>query len=63
MKESINISNFLVIKKADIEIKKINVIIGPQANGKSLIAKLLYFFKNSSNNFISAIRKIRLKEN
>jgi predicted ATPase len=56
MKESISINNFLIIKKAELEVKKINVIIGPQANGKSVIAKLLYFFKNSSSEFLEGIR-------
>lgn len=56
MSESLKISNFLIIKKADINIKKINILIGPQANGKSVIAKLLYFFKDSSNLFVNAIK-------
>ncbi|WP_281213562.1 AAA family ATPase [Shewanella insulae] len=61
MKESISINNFLVVKKADLEVKKINVIIGPQANGKSIIAKLLYFFKSISNDFIDGIRSNKSK--
>jgi len=56
MNESISITNFLVIKKAEVEVKKINVIIGPQANGKSVIAKLLYLFKGMSGNFVNGIR-------
>lgn len=43
--EAIAIKNFLVIKEADIKANKITLIIGPQANGKSVIAKLLYFFR------------------
>ncbi|MEH8248267.1 AAA family ATPase [Aeromonas veronii] len=54
--ENIKIQNFLVIKKADINIKKLNIIIGPQANGKSIVAKLLYFFKNTSIIFINSIQ-------
>jgi len=54
--ENIKIQNFLVIKKADINIRKINIIIGPQANGKSIVAKLLYFFKNTSMIFINSIQ-------
>lgn len=61
MKESISINNFLVIKKAELEVKKINVIIGPQANGKSVIAKLLYFFKSTSNDFLEGIRSNKSK--
>jgi len=42
--ERLQIRNFLNIKEADIDVGKINLIIGPQASGKSIIAKLLYFF-------------------
>lgn len=61
MTERIIISNFLTIKKANIEVKRINVIIGPQANGKSLIAKLLHFFRTFSTEFYEGIRKDRGK--
>jgi len=43
--EKLVINNFLCIEHAEIEIKKINLFIGPQAQGKSLISKLIYFFK------------------
>lgn len=56
MSENIRIHNFLVIKKAEVELKKINVIIGPQANGKSLIAKLISFFNSISAEFIDGIK-------
>ncbi len=56
MNQTLKVRSFLVLKKVDIEVKKINVIIGPQANGKSLIAKLLYFFQNVSKDFIIGIR-------
>lgn len=56
MQQTLMIKNFVVIKKAEIEIKKINIIIGPQANGKSLIAKLVYFFKTVSTHFLDGIR-------
>jgi len=42
--ESLIIENFLIIKYAEIEIKKINVIIGEQSTGKSIIAKLVFLF-------------------
>jgi predicted ATPase len=45
MKEKIVIKNFSVIDEVEIDIKKINLLIGPQATGKSVIAKLVYFFK------------------
>jgi len=39
------INNFKQISHADIEIKDFLLLIGPQASGKSTIAKLIYFFK------------------
>lgn len=53
----ITIKNFVVIKDADIDIKDINIIIGPQANGKSLIAKLIYFFNSLNKMFSQHTRK------
>ena len=46
MKESIEIHNFGGIKKLKLEIKPINILIGPQASGKSIVIKLIYYFKN-----------------
>jgi len=43
--QKIVIRNFGAIQEADIDIKKIVVLIGEQASGKSTIAKLIYFFK------------------
>lgn len=45
MKEKLIIKNFGGIKNSEIEINQINLFIGPQASGKSIIAKLLYYFK------------------
>lgn len=42
---TLTVENFLVIGKANIEINRINIFIGPQAQGKSLLTKLIYFFK------------------
>jgi AAA15 family ATPase/GTPase len=53
MKEKIIIENFGGLKKLDFELKSINIIIGPQASGKSISVKLMYFFKN----FVSEILK------
>jgi len=44
--ESIEIKGFLTIDYAHFEIKKINILIGAQAQGKSVIAKLVYFFRH-----------------
>lgn len=53
--EKLVISNFLCIEHAEIEIKKINLFIGPQAQGKSLISKLIYFFKEYPSTIIEAV--------
>lgn len=57
MNQKLNVSNFLVIKKAVVDVNKINIIIGPQANGKSLLAKLLHYFKSSGTEIVEHIRK------
>jgi len=38
------INNFSCIDEADIELANLTIIIGPQASGKSVISKLIYFF-------------------
>lgn len=43
--ESLEIESFLEIKSIKIDINEITTLIGPQASGKSIIAKLLYFFR------------------
>lgn len=40
------IKNFLHFKDVSFEAGDITVFIGPQAQGKSILAKLLYFFEN-----------------
>lgn len=40
----LRVSNFSCIKHADINIDRLTVIIGPQASGKSILCKLVYFF-------------------
>lgn len=42
--ERLVVKNFLLLQDVDIEIKKYNFLLGPQASGKSVLAKLLYFF-------------------
>jgi AAA ATPase domain len=46
MKEKLIIKNFAGIKSLELELGRINIFIGPQATGKSVAAKLLYFFKS-----------------
>ncbi|WP_161990598.1 AAA family ATPase [Candidatus Methylobacter oryzae] len=60
--ERIEINGFLTIDHADFEIKKINILIGAQAQGKSVIAKLVYFFKNFfQDTFIPSVEKLETK--
>ena len=53
--QKIYIKNFAAIPEAEIEIKKILVLIGPQASGKSTIATLIYFFRGLGNNILRQI--------
>ncbi|WP_461641384.1 AAA family ATPase [Labilibaculum euxinus] len=51
--ERLIIKKFAGIKSLEIDLTQINVLIGPQASGKSITAKLFYYFKS----FFSEIRK------
>lgn len=42
--QRIDVKHFGPIEEASIEIKSLLVLIGPQASGKSTLAKLIYFF-------------------
>ena len=58
--EKLIIHNFLTIRSAEIEVRRFNLFIGPQASGKSVIVKLLYFFKAEFGNaFEETIRKMQ----
>lgn len=46
------IDNFKQISHAEVEIKDFLLLIGPQASGKSTIAKLIYFFKSIQQYYI-----------
>lgn len=59
--EKLTIRNFVNLKEVDLEISKINIIIGHQATGKSLIAKLVYFFKLFFLEYKKAILKNKTK--
>lgn len=49
--QQLTIKNFLNIKSADIVLDGLTVLIGEQASGKSIVAKLFYYF----NNYLSKI--------
>lgn len=59
--EKIEIKDFVGIKDITIEIKQINILIGPQASGKSIIAKLLFYFKEFIFEIISAAEESKSK--
>lgn len=45
VQEKLIIRNFGGIAHMELEFKRINLFIGPQASGKSLVVKLVYFFR------------------
>ncbi|EMW7172850.1 AAA family ATPase [Vibrio fluvialis] len=38
------LDEFITLKNIDVELNKLTVFIGPQASGKSILAKLFYYF-------------------
>jgi len=52
--ERISIKNFAGIDTLDISLNRINVFIGRQASGKSVTAKLIYYFKGVSRDFLDS---------
>lgn len=56
MKEKIKIKGFLGIENIKIDINKITIIIGPQASGKSVTAKLIHFFKTIPDEILEIIQ-------
>lgn len=59
--ENLKINNFLSIQKVDIQLKKINIFIGPQAQGKSVIAKLIKYFKDYPTNLTRHVSEGKTK--
>ncbi len=51
--EVITVKNFMVIKEATMKCGDITVLVGEQARGKSLLAKLRYFFWNYQEGLIN----------
>ena len=43
--QHLHVRNFGPIESCDVEIQRLTVMTGPQASGKSTLAKLIYFFK------------------
>ncbi len=59
--QRIEIRNFGPIKKLDLDLKDFCILIGPQASGKSTIAKTIFFFKSLNDDlvkyFIESVEK------
>lgn len=53
--QRIEIENFGPIKHVAFDIKDYTIFIGPQASGKSTIAKLVYFFRSFKSDFIKIL--------
>lgn len=55
---TLKVTNFSCIKSATIELERVNLIIGPQASGKSLLSKLAYFLVEILHNeYNSLVRR------
>ena len=63
MAEKLIVKNFAGITDLEIEIKRINILIGPQASGKSVCAKLLFYFKNFVWEILSVVENDQTKRN
>ncbi|VXD22248.1 AAA family ATPase [Planktothrix paucivesiculata] len=61
MVEKLIIDNFAGIEHLEIEVKKINIMIGPQASGKSVCAKLLFYFKEFVSELINFVENEKTK--
>ena len=55
-KRILEIENFLSIDKAEIHINDLTLLIGPQAAGKSVIAKLIYFYHCIPNKLFQVVQ-------
>ncbi|UWR55692.1 AAA family ATPase [Phaeobacter inhibens] len=53
--ETLTVSNFLSIKRAEVDLTNITAIIGPQASGKSVIAKLFFFGRTYIERYVTSV--------
>lgn len=59
--ERIEIKDFVGIKDITLDVKPINILIGPQASGKSVVAKLLFYFKSFISEILNAAERSKHK--
>ena len=57
MNKHLTIRNFGPVKSIDLDILDYNIFIGPQATGKSTIAKAVYFFMSLKTDIEQYVRK------
>jgi AAA ATPase domain len=55
MAETLSIQGFAGIQDLTIELKRINILIGPTASGKSICAKLCFYFKSFIEEIVETI--------
>jgi predicted ATPase len=55
--ETLSIKNFCGINKADLNLAKFLVLIGPQSSGKSLVSKLIYWSRMSIANIYFEVQE------
>ena len=60
--DRILIKNVGPIRECEFEVKPINIFIGPQATGKSTIAKLVYFFRSVYGLLISSTTEALMEQ-
>jgi predicted ATP-dependent endonuclease of OLD family len=61
MVEKLIVNNFAGIKALEMDIRQINILIGPQASGKSVCAKLLFYFKSFVWEILSVVENEQTK--
>jgi hypothetical protein len=59
MVETLSIQGFAGIQDLTIELKRINILIGPTASGKSVCAKLCFYFKGFIEKIVESILQER----
>jgi hypothetical protein len=60
--ERLAIDGFAGFRETALEVGPVTVLIGPQATGKSIVAKLLYFFRETASRLSAAAADDRSKE-
>ncbi|GBF81500.1 AAA family ATPase [Aphanothece sacrum] len=59
--EKLIVHDFLILKHIELDLTKINIIIGRQAEGKSILGKLIFFFKDFFIKYRASLLKNQTK--